>query len=58
MFIVHRLLIWILIQLERCHYFLMSMIEIAKKKEPINGRLAQYLLHELLIDGGKKTLYL
>ncbi|CAF1554023.1 unnamed protein product [Rotaria magnacalcarata] len=40
-------------KIERCHYFLTSMIELAKKKEPIDGRLVQYLLHELLIDGGQ-----
>ncbi|CAF5100655.1 unnamed protein product, partial [Rotaria sp. Silwood1] len=40
-------------KIERCHYFLMSMIQLAKKKEPVHGRLVQYLLQELLIDGGK-----
>jgi hypothetical protein len=30
----------------------MSMIDLAKKKEPLQGRLVQYLLKELLIDGG------
>ena len=29
------------------------MIDLAKKKEPIHGRLVQYLLKELLIDGGQ-----
>ena len=29
------------------------MIDLAKKKEDIHGRLAQYLLKELLIDGGE-----
>jgi bleomycin hydrolase len=29
------------------------MIDLAKKKEPIQGRLVQYLLNELLIDGGQ-----
>jgi len=28
------------------------MIDLAKKKEPIDGRLVQYLLKELIIDGG------
>jgi len=28
------------------------MIDLAKKKEPLHGRLVQYLLKELLIDGG------
>jgi hypothetical protein len=32
----------------------MTMIDLAKKKEPIHGRLVQYLLKELLVDGGKK----
>ncbi|CAF3395327.1 unnamed protein product [Rotaria sp. Silwood1] len=40
-------------KIERCHYFLMSMIQLAKKKEPVHGRLVQYLLQELLIDGGQ-----
>ena len=35
----------------------MSMIDLAKKKEPIHGRLVQYLLHDLLIDGGKQILF-
>ena len=32
----------------------MSMIDLAKKKEEIHGRLVQYLLQELLVDGGKR----
>ncbi|CAF1639722.1 unnamed protein product [Adineta ricciae] len=40
-------------KIERCHYFLMTMIDLAKKKEPVHGRLVQYLLKELLIDGGQ-----
>ncbi len=29
------------------------MIDLAKKKEPVDGRLVQHLLHDILIDGGK-----
>ncbi len=35
----------------------MTIIDLAKKKEPINGRLVQYLLKELVIDGGKTMSY-
>ncbi len=35
----------------------MTMIDLAKKKEPLNGRLVQYLLKELVIDGGKNMSY-
>lgn len=31
----------------------MTMIDLAKKKEPVHGRLVQYLLSNLVIDGGK-----
>lgn len=40
-------------KIERSHYFLMTMIDLAKKKEPIEGRLVQYLFSQLLIDGGQ-----
>ncbi|CAF3825569.1 unnamed protein product [Adineta steineri] len=40
-------------KIERCHYFLVTMIDLAKRKEPIHGRLVQYLLKDLLIDGGQ-----
>lgn len=33
------------------------MIELAKKKEPIHGRLVQYLLHDLLSDGGTESFF-
>ena len=33
----------------------MSMIDLAKRKEAVHGRLVQHLVQELLIDGGKRV---
>jgi len=40
-------------KVERANYLLNSYIETAKKKEPIDGRLAAFLLHNPAEDGGQ-----
>lgn len=40
-------------QIERCNYFLHSFVETAQKKEPVDGRLVQFLLSNPSNDGGQ-----
>lgn len=40
-------------QVERCYYFLNAYVETAQKKEPVEGRLVQFLLSNPTNDGGQ-----
>ncbi|KAJ8266287.1 hypothetical protein GJAV_G00128700 [Gymnothorax javanicus] len=40
-------------KVERCHYILHAFVEVAKKKEPVDGQLVQFLLADPLTDGGQ-----
>lgn len=40
-------------QIERCNYFLHSYVETAQRKEPVDGRLVQFLLSNPSNDGGQ-----
>uniref|UniRef100_H3B1D7 Bleomycin hydrolase n=1 Tax=Latimeria chalumnae TaxID=7897 RepID=H3B1D7_LATCH len=40
-------------QIERCYYFLNAFIETAQRKEPVDGRLVQFLLSNPTNDGGQ-----
>lgn len=40
-------------QVERCYYFLNAFVETAQKKEPVEGRLVQFLLSNPTNDGGQ-----
>ncbi|XP_030078231.1 bleomycin hydrolase [Microcaecilia unicolor] len=40
-------------KVERCYYFLNAFIETAQKKEPVEGRLIQFLLSNPCNDGGQ-----
>ncbi|XP_069471358.1 bleomycin hydrolase [Ambystoma mexicanum] len=40
-------------KVERCHYFLNAFIETARRKEPVDGRLMQFLLSNPSNDGGQ-----
>ncbi|XP_069082360.1 bleomycin hydrolase [Pleurodeles waltl] len=40
-------------KVERCHYFLNAFIETAHQKEPVDGRLMQFLLSNPSNDGGQ-----
>lgn len=40
-------------QVERCYYFLHAFVETAQKKEPVDGRLVQFLLANPSNDGGQ-----
>ncbi|XP_074647333.1 bleomycin hydrolase-like [Tubulanus polymorphus] len=40
-------------KVERANYTLHTYLECAKKKEPVDGRLVQYLLHNPAEDGGQ-----
>ena len=45
---------WALIlQLERCNYFLNQMVELARRKEEPEGRLVSFLLQDPICDGGQ-----
>nr|XP_014346067.1 PREDICTED: bleomycin hydrolase [Latimeria chalumnae] len=39
--------------IERCYYFLNAFIETAQRKEPVDGRLVQFLLSNPTNDGGQ-----
>lgn len=41
------------LQIERCNYFLHSYVETAQRKEPVDGRLVQFLLSNPSNDGGQ-----
>lgn len=41
------------LQIERCYYFLHSYVETAQRKEPVDGRLVQFLLSNPSNDGGQ-----
>lgn len=45
--------LWIFPQIERCYYFLHSYVETAQRKEPVEGRLVQFLLSNPSNDGGQ-----
>jgi bleomycin hydrolase len=38
---------------ERCYYFLQACVETAQRKEPVDGRLVQFLLSNPTNDGGQ-----
>ncbi|XP_061460952.1 bleomycin hydrolase [Rhineura floridana] len=40
-------------KIERCYYFLHALVETAQKKEPVEGRLVQFLLSNPCNDGGQ-----
>lgn len=40
-------------QVERCYYFLHACVETAQRKEPVDGRLVQFLLSNPTNDGGQ-----
>ncbi|XP_072834760.1 bleomycin hydrolase [Pogona vitticeps] len=40
-------------KVERCYYFLHAYVETAQKKEPVDGRLVQFLLANPSNDGGQ-----
>lgn len=40
-------------QIERCYYFLQACVETAQRKEPVDGRLVQFLLSNPTNDGGQ-----
>ncbi|XP_053130925.1 bleomycin hydrolase-like isoform X1 [Hemicordylus capensis] len=40
-------------KVERCYYFLHAFVETAQKKEPVEGRLLQFLLANPCNDGGQ-----
>ena len=40
-------------QVERCYYFLQACVETAQRKEPVDGRLVQFLLSNPTNDGGQ-----
>ncbi|XP_064425094.1 bleomycin hydrolase [Latimeria chalumnae] len=40
-------------KIERCYYFLNAFIETAQRKEPVDGRLVQFLLSNPTNDGGQ-----
>lgn len=40
-------------QVERCYYYLNAFVETAQKKEPVEGRLVQFLLSNPTNDGGQ-----
>lgn len=40
-------------KVERCYYFLNAFVETAQKKEPVEGRLVQFLLSNPTNDGGQ-----
>ncbi|XP_003968294.1 bleomycin hydrolase [Takifugu rubripes] len=40
-------------KIERCYYFLHSYVETAQRKEPVEGRLVQFLLSNPSNDGGQ-----
>lgn len=39
--------------MERCYYFLHACVETAQRKEPVDGRLVQFLLSNPTNDGGQ-----
>lgn len=39
--------------MERCYYYLNAYVETAQKKEPVEGRLVQFLLSNPTNDGGQ-----
>lgn len=41
------------LQVERCYYFLQACVETAQRKEPVDGRLVQFLLSNPTNDGGQ-----
>lgn len=51
--LVHRLTRPSVPQIERCYYFLHSFVETAQRKEPVDGRLVQFLLSNPSNDGGQ-----
>ncbi|XP_016534477.1 bleomycin hydrolase-like [Poecilia formosa] len=40
-------------KIERCYYFLHACVETAQRKEPVDGRLVQFLLSNPTNDGGQ-----
>ncbi|KAJ8266289.1 hypothetical protein GJAV_G00128720 [Gymnothorax javanicus] len=40
-------------KMERCYYFLHAFVEVAKKNEPVDGQLVQFLLTNPVNDGGQ-----
>ncbi|KAG7281436.1 hypothetical protein CRUP_029885 [Coryphaenoides rupestris] len=40
-------------KVERCYYFLQACVETAQRKEPVDGRLVQFLLSNPTNDGGQ-----
>uniref|UniRef100_UPI003AAF82B1 bleomycin hydrolase-like n=1 Tax=Centroberyx gerrardi TaxID=166262 RepID=UPI003AAF82B1 len=40
-------------KIERCYYFLQACVETAQRKEPVDGRLVQFLLSNPTNDGGQ-----
>lgn len=40
-------------QIERCYFFLHAYVETAQKKEPMDGRLLQFILSNPANDGGQ-----
>ena len=45
--------IYVYFQVERCYYFLHACVETAQRKEPVDGRLVQFLLSNPTNDGGQ-----
>lgn len=44
---------FLLLQVERCYYFLQACVETAQRKEAVDGRLVQFLLSNPTNDGGQ-----
>ncbi|XP_043250154.1 bleomycin hydrolase isoform X1 [Colletes gigas] len=40
-------------KVERCNYFLHNIVKSAERKEPVDGRLVSFLLHDPVCDGGQ-----
>ncbi|KAJ8266288.1 hypothetical protein GJAV_G00128710, partial [Gymnothorax javanicus] len=40
-------------KMERCYYFLHAFVEVAKRNEPVDGQLVQFLLTNPVNDGGQ-----
>lgn len=40
-------------QIERCNYFLHTIVDVLKRGEPVDGRLISYLLRDPIADGGQ-----
>ncbi|KAK9753189.1 Peptidase C1-like family [Popillia japonica] len=44
-------------KVERCNFFLNNMVEVARRNEPVDGRLMSFLLHDPTSDGGQWDMF-